>query len=795
MKRITRLLLTVLPFCFLVHAANASALTGILNIRYWTAPDNTRIVVDTDTEARYSIQEEEGKYVIEIPDSRPSSGLQMEYQLDAPAVSRVLVVPLPGDTTRVEVMLSTKVSPTVFKLGKILDKPHRIVIDVTQPEVEQRETDERIRIGREEEKKIIVLDPGHGGEDPGAVGRLGTKEKDIVLKIARETRDLLVDRGYQVFLTRDGDYYVNLMRRGEIARQYNADLFISIHADAAPVRSARGSSVYCLSTIGASNEAARLLAASQNLSDILGGDPGNGNNGETDPVILNMLQTESLNQSRSFGAVSLDMLGRVNDLKFTKIQGAPFRVLKLPDITSILIETAYLSNPREELLLRSSSFQRDVSWAIAAAVTEYLPTRKAIAFREKDDCYKPGARSLVTTGKETVYTVRRGDCLERIAANHGITVRALMETNNFRSKNRIYAGQKIRIPGFSSPADKHSPAPAVYTVEAGDTLEQVARRYGVSMADLARVNSIQSRDRIYVGQKLHLKEPPAPDAVKEPAVHVVSRGDTLEGISHRYGVSVNELIGLNNIRSRDRIYVGQRLVLAEAPPAEPQASESPASQVHVVNRGDTLEQIARRYGVPMEDLLRFNDIPSRDRIYVGQELDLKDTESDSSREPAVHVVARGDTLEGISRRYDVSMKKLTRLNNISSRNMIYVGQRLVLAEQPPEPSMSRVHVVCRGDTLEKIARCYGITVDDMLHANELQSAHLIRVGQKLRVPIRDADSGPAAGPVNETYIVSRGDTLEGIAKRFDTSVESLMTANDLNSRNRILVGQRLTINR
>jgi len=785
MKRITRLLLTVLPFCFLVHAANASELTSILNIRYWTAPDNTRIVVDTDAEARYSIQEEEGKYVLKIPDSRPSSGLQMEYQLDAPAVSRVLVVPLPGDTTRVEVMLSMKVSPTVFKLGKILDKPHRIVIDVTQPEVEQRETDERIRIGS---------DPGHGGEDPGAVGRLGTREKDIVLKIARETRDLLVDRGYQVFLTRDGDYYVNLMRRGEIARQYNADLFISIHADAAPVRSARGSSVYCLSTIGASNEAARLLAASQNLSDILGGDPGNGNNGETDPVILNMLQTESLNQSRSFGAVSLDMLGRVNDLKFTGVQGAPFRVLKLPDITSILIETAYLSNPREELLLRSSSFQRDVSWAIAAAVTEYLPTRRAIAFRDKDDCYKPGARSLVTTGKEAVYTVRRGDCLERIAANHGITVRALMETNNFRSKNRIYAGQKIRIPGFSSPADnKHSPAPAVYTVEAGDTFEQVARRYGVSMADLARVNSIQSRDRIYVGQSLYLKEPPVPESDKEPAVHVVSRGDTLEGISKRYGVSMSELIRLNNIRSRDRIYVGQRLALAEAPPAEPQSSEPPMSRVHVVNRGDTLEQIARRYGVPMEDLLRFNDIPSRNRIYVGQELDLKDTEEDSPREPSAHVVASGDTLEGISRRYGVSMKELIRLNNISSRNMIYVGQRLVLAEPTTEPSKSRVHVVCRGDTLEKIARCYGVTVDDMLRANELKSAHLIRVGQKLRVPVRDAGSRPVAGPV--VYIVSRGDTLEGIAKRFNTSVESLMTANGLDSRNRILAGQRLTIDR
>ncbi|MCK9230377.1 MAG: LysM peptidoglycan-binding domain-containing protein [Syntrophales bacterium] len=685
MKKNTLSLCAAVMICFSLSPTPVFALSDIINVRHWTAPDNTRIVIDTGSEARYDVQEKDQKLVIDIFHSELLPDVALEYPLNVPAVKGIQVVPLPGDTTRVEVALGEQVVAKVFTLGQILDKPHRIVIDVRIPEVEQREADERIRIADLEAKRIVVIDPGHGGEDPGAIGRLGTREKDIVLMIARELRTMLAERGYQVFLTRDGDYFVSLEQRGRIARQYNADLFISIHADAAPVRSARGSSVYCLSTIGASNEAARLLAASQNLSDILGGDPGTGGNDEADPIILNMLQTESLNQSRSFGSIALANLKRANDLKFATVQGAPFRVLKLPDITSVLVETAYLSNYQEELLLKNTEFRKDIAWAIAASVTEYLPNQVSAEFRERDVRYRPQSPSIVLAREEITYTVRKGDRLERIAVDHGTTVRTLMEMNNIRSRDRIYVGQQLNIPGGGL-ADVPEPTPAVYTVEAGDTLERVARRYGVSMTDLARMNSIRSHDLIYVGQRLTLKSAAssstASAAPDRPSTHVVARGDTLEQISRRYGVSMGELMRFNNIRSRDRIFVGQRLTLKSAASSSRASASPDRPSTHVIARGDTLERISHRYSVAVDDLVHANNLKSRNHIQAGQKIIIpaaSDKNTGSVRKPEqLYTVSRGDTLGTIARRFGTSIETLMAANSLESRDRIFAGQQITI---------------------------------------------------------------------------------------------------------------------
>lgn len=678
MKKTLGISLPILLVCLIFLSSPVFALNQVFNVRHWTAPDNTRIVIDAVCEPVFDVQEKDDTLIIDIYESEIVSDLALQYDLDVPAVSTVRVIPLPGETTRVEVSLSEGVVTKVFKLGEILDKPHRIVIDIKIPEIEHREADERQKIGVRERKKIIVLDPGHGGEDPGAIGRRGTREKDVVLEIARELQKLLIERGYQVFLTRDGDYYVSLMKRGEIARQYDADLFISIHADAAPVRSVQGSSVYCLSSIAASNEAARLLAASQNISDILGGDPGNGNSDDADRVILNMLQTETLNQSRTFGSITLRKVSHVNDLKFKSVQGAPFRVLKLPDITSVLVETAYLSNPREELFLRNPAFRSDIAWALAAAVTEYFPNRYAEQFKEMDARYEPRSRAMKLVRGEKTYKVRRGDRLEKIAANHGTTVREIMALNDIRSRDRIYVGQTLTIPGDYGLIEPSPVTPIVYTVEAGDTLERVARRYGVSMADLVRVNSIQVRDRIYVGQTLYLSEPPSQaEAAATPTVHVVKKGDTLERIAGRYGVPMAELERMNNLRSRDRIYVGQRLVVARSPVVEAVRPSTPTT--HVVSRGETLEQIARRYGVTVRDLIYANKLKSADRILVGQRLDIPI--AGNGRKKTVYTVSRGDTLETIARRFGTTVESLMDENSLRSRHVIYAGQQLTIS--PP----------------------------------------------------------------------------------------------------------------
>ncbi len=164
--------------------------------------------------------------------------------------------------------------------------------------------------------------------------------------------------GYRAVLTRDGDYYVSFSRRLNVARKTNASLFISVHADAARNRQARGSSVYCLSTGAASNEAAKLLANNENLSDIIGGVPDEEGNNQSDEIILNMFQTNTINLSKTYASHLLDQVGRVNCLKYTHFHEAPFRVLKLLDIPAVLLETAYLSHDEEERLLKTSRFRK-----------------------------------------------------------------------------------------------------------------------------------------------------------------------------------------------------------------------------------------------------------------------------------------------------------------------------------------------------------------------------------------------------------------------------------------------------
>jgi N-acetylmuramoyl-L-alanine amidase len=525
--------------------SEASNIIHVIGVRYWTAPENTRVVIDTSAEAQYRVVEEKGRLSVEIDDADFSPSLQKEYLLNKPAVEKIILKDLPEKKVRFELSIAKGVSVKVFKLGKILDKPHRIVVDIKIPEIEKKTIEEREKIKSLEVKRVVVIDPGHGGEDPGALGRRKTREKDIVLKISKKLRDILKKRGYQAFLTREGDYYVSFKKRLLTAREYGADLFISIHADACRNRGVRGASVYCLSTRGATNEAARLLAQSENLSDIIGGSLNGQNNDESDPITLNMLQTETINQSVEFGATVLKDIKKVNRLKFSKVHMAPFRVLKLPDVPSVVVETAYISNPREELLLRSSAYQTDVAWAIASAVNKFLPLPYSA---DKTWASRAAHPQKAYSTEEVIYhtyKVKRGDTLEKIARRNGTTIGTLKRVNNLKSKNRILVGQRLKIP---------SALPVTtYRVKRGDTLEKIAGHYGTTMGTLVRLNGLKSRNRIYVGQKLKVPS-------NLPATtYRVKKGDTLEKIARMNGTTVSALMRVNNLKSKNRIYVKQKL--------------------------------------------------------------------------------------------------------------------------------------------------------------------------------------------------------------------------------------------
>jgi len=601
MIRVYKITFLLIMMSVLFHTHPVFAQSDILNIRHWAAPDHTRVVIDVSDDVSYTVEEADKKLFIDLKETRAGEDFPHEFILNKPGIDKIMIKPLPQGIIRVELSLGENVQTKVFKQKKYQEKPDRIVIDIEFPDVEKQESKERKEEKVLRKNKIVVIDPGHGGDDPGAVGKLKTQEKNVVLDISRKLRDILNSKeGYRAFLTRDGDYYVPFKKRLKIAREYGADLFLSIHADAFRIRSARGSSVYCLSLRGASSEAAKLLARNENMADVIGGSPNGENSDESDPIILNMFQTNTINSSRTFGGSVLRHLDRVTQVKFRKVQEAPFIVLKLPEIPSLLVETAYISNPKEEKLLRSGRFQTEIAKAIAASVTEFLPvapgrppkTRKIVLTKKEDD--KKSVSSSDDTDKikapqSTNYTIKRGDTLDIIARKHNTKISVLLKLNHMKLDDPLYFGRALKVPaaekeisdekkavelkasngGEKSPPPAALPVTGVYMVKRGDTLDKIAKKNNTTMGVLLRLNKMKLQEPLYVGKKLKLPHTEAKAGEADKAtgkksktyVYRVKKGDTLDKIARRCNTSVSELRRLNKIRRNDVLYVDQKLRL------------------------------------------------------------------------------------------------------------------------------------------------------------------------------------------------------------------------------------------
>lgn len=231
---------------------------------------------------------------------------------------------------------------------------------------------------------IVALDPGHGGEDPGAIGPAGTREKDVVLRVAHLLRDRINattvgGNPMRAFLTRDGDYFVPLGTRVEKARRVQADLFVSIHADAFTTPAARGASVFALSQSGASSTAARWLANKENQADLVGGLNVQSKDQHVQRALLDMSTTAQINDSLALGTVLLGEIGNIGRLHKPRVEQAGFAVLKAPDIPSVLVETAFISNPEEEARLRSSAYQQQLADALMRGITRYFAKNPPLA--------------------------------------------------------------------------------------------------------------------------------------------------------------------------------------------------------------------------------------------------------------------------------------------------------------------------------------------------------------------------------------------------------------------------------
>ncbi len=302
---------------------------------------------------------------------------------------------------------------------------------------------------------VVVVDAGHGGRDPGAHGPSGLREKDVTLAISRYlVEQLNAQPGMRGVLTRSDDRFLGLRERMEKARSANADLFISIHADAAYNRGAQGSTVYVLSEKAATDEASRRLAARENAALIGGVELG-----DKDPVLASVLmdlsQNASISSSIEVGDAILRPMGRLGRLHRPSVQQAPFMVLKSPDVPSVLVETAYISNPTDEQNLRSSAHQQKLAGAILAGIQDYF-TANPPGDAPGDSGHRPpttvaaaSPRSASASATSRQHVIQRGDTLSGVASRYNVSLSRLRSANGLRS-DTVWVGQKLRIPRQSS---------------------------------------------------------------------------------------------------------------------------------------------------------------------------------------------------------------------------------------------------------------------------------------------------------------------------------------------------------
>ena len=352
----------------------------VTDVRFWSAPDHTRIVLDLTEPIEYESSSQESPPLLRVTlKGALLHTKKREVVVNDPFVEKILLTPVDKDGSRLVLQQKKLLDVHVFVLKPELDKPHRLVIDLVDVAQEKKDQEERQKQKEVRSKgtRIVVIDPGHGGEDPGAVGPRRTMEKDIVLRVGKKLIPMLnQSNDIKAFMTRKGDYFVPLEDRVKIAREYGADLFVSLHTDGSFNSQVRGSSVYCLSLSGATDEAAKVLADKENMSNLLGGAVLRPASLSKDPnlnqILLDLMQNNSMKESIRFAESLLAEIKGIHRLKYSTFRQANFVVLRSADIPSTLVEMAYITNTDDERLLNQDSFQENIARSIAATIKKFF---------------------------------------------------------------------------------------------------------------------------------------------------------------------------------------------------------------------------------------------------------------------------------------------------------------------------------------------------------------------------------------------------------------------------------------
>ena len=641
--------------CVNVAMAQTADIKGV---RIWHAPDHSRLVFDMSEKADFNISllQQPSRYVIDF--NKASLKGKIPSNENNTRINQIRAGQLNDERFRVVIPIKKTLEMKNFQLAPNQLYGHRLVVDLfdikktadTQiPETQQQastpsttananSTQNYAQLPQIKKQIIIAVDAGHGGEDPGALGSR-SREKNITLAISKRlARKIDNTKGMRAVLIRTGDYFVKLGNRIALARKANADLFVSIHADAALNKSARGMSVFALSQRGASSALARALARKQNQADLIGGVSIKDKDDELAQVLLDLSLTNKISESVELGSLVLKRMGKLGKLHSKRVEQAGFAVLKSPDIPSILVETGFITNRSEEQRLLSQRFQQQLVNQIYDGIVDYI-NRNPVQVGNANFQITPSNHSIDTSFSDDVdnrdnrtvfHTVRSGDSLSKIANRYGISLKQLKQWNKLKS-NVAVKGKKLRVaPQGSSQQNNQSGTSTKtirHTVKRGDSLSAIAQRYGDSMQAIRTRNNMKT-SRVYIGQRLKINtavnaanrnssnQNSSSQRSNTPQIHIVKRGEYLSGISARYNISIKYLKRINNLKSNN-IFVGQKLTISNR-------AKTPTNKTikHKVRSGETLSGLALKYKVKQADIIQWNKLKKK-QLFIGQRLIIK----------------------------------------------------------------------------------------------------------------------------------------------------------------------------
>ncbi|MEZ8704463.1 N-acetylmuramoyl-L-alanine amidase [Vibrio cyclitrophicus] len=541
---------------------------SLKSLRVWPSPEETRVVIDLKSEADFSYftLSSPSRLVVDLKNTNLATKLPVVVK-DSPVLSKIRKSSPPDKNTyRLVFELKKSSKAELFKLSPtpggqyghrlVIDLPHGAASKGTTTSTPSKPTVSKdINQVKRQKDILIVIDPGHGGEDPGSIGPSRKYEKNATLSISKKlAAQLNAVPGIKTRLTRNADYFVNLNRRVAIARENEAHLLISIHADAFTTPQPRGGSVFVLNTRRANTEISRWIENKEKQSELLGGSgaafTGNIDDKNVNQTLLDLQFSHSQKEGYKLATAILSEMGKVAKLHNSKPINTSLAVLRSPQIPSVLVETGFISNPTEEKLLFQRSHQDKLARAVTKAVVKYLKANPP------EGIILSNATS--STGSVSQHKVSRGESLSVIASKYGTSTQALMKLNNLKSSS-LAIGQVLKIPSSAQGSSSSSAVKTktiTHTVKSGEYLGKVASRYKVLVADIKRENRLKS-ETLRVGQKLRITVEVKDIPLRK---HKVARGDYLGKIASKYGVSVDAIRKANNLRS-DSLAVGQVLII------------------------------------------------------------------------------------------------------------------------------------------------------------------------------------------------------------------------------------------